>query len=195
MVNFKNILLISILTAVMVLSISNTVLAKEYTGGKWKYDKYMDESYKDFYIKKGKTSYNVFVSYDYYKDRYWININNIPKGSQDVCHGHNKEIIKKNGKYYVGTKYKYDYKKQDFVVYSYKPVKKIIKKPINIKIKVKMTDYKYFAMKTKYKIYNIKTKRNDFNNYYYQKKTKTLHYTIGTGFYLPKFCRFESIIV
>ncbi|WP_080460528.1 hypothetical protein [Methanobrevibacter arboriphilus] len=194
MTNFKKITIILIITVLMALCLANTVMAKEYTGGKWKYDKYNEDIYKDFYIKKGKTQYNVHVSEDYYKDKYWVGISNIPKGSRDVSHGHKNEIIKKNGKIYVGTKYKYDYKKQDFVVYNYKLVKKIIKKPINLKIKVKMTDFKY-SLKTKYKTYHVKTKPKFYTNYYYHPKTKTLHYTIGTGVYLPKYCRFESIIV
>ena len=193
-------MLIVSLTLLIAFTVINSINAKEYTGGKWKYDKYSDGYYKDFTIKKGKTKYNIDVSYNsdnnYNEEgRWFVGINNIPQGSIDVCHGHKKEIIKKNGKYYVGTKYKYDYKKQDFVVYDYKRVKKIIKKPINIKIKVKMTDFKYFSMKTKYKTYYVKTKPKYYTNYYYHPKTKTLHYTIGTGFYLPKYYRFESIIV
>lgn len=42
----------------MALCLANTVMAKEYTGGKWKYDKYNEDIYKDFYIKK-KVKHNI----------------------------------------------------------------------------------------------------------------------------------------
>ncbi|RBQ22666.1 hypothetical protein ALNOE001_16230 [Candidatus Methanobinarius endosymbioticus] len=97
----------------MAMKIANIVFAKEYTGGKWKYNKY--GSYKDFIISKDGSKYDVSVYSD--EDGKSISITqHQPKGLwYDVCHGHEKEIINKNGKHYVGMNYKHDYKKQNFV--------------------------------------------------------------------------------
>ena len=196
--NFKKITIILIITTLIVLCLSNTVMAKEYKG-KLKYDKNTHESYYGFDIKKENQKYSVYVNYvfdnDYSEEGRWrVNIARyIPeKNTRDVSHGHKKEIIKKNGKIYVGTKYKYDYKKKDFVVYDYKLVKKI-HKSFKIKLKVKMTDFKYFSMKTKYKTYIIKGKY--YTNKYYNFKTKELYYTTQKSFYLPRMYIFESIII
>ena len=201
MTNFKKITIILIITTLIVLCLANTAMAKEYKG-KLKYNKYTDESYYDFNIKKGKTEYHVHANYDFDNDyseegRWYISIDNQLKGSQDAYPEWKKGIIKKKGKTYVATKYKYDYKKQKVVLYNYKLVKKIIKKqPVKLKIKVKMTDFKYFSMKTKYKTYNVKL-RSGFSQqtYYYHPKTKTLAYIKGTSFYLPRMYGLKSIII
>lgn len=200
MTNFKKIILILIITTLMILCLTNTVMAKEYKG-KLKYNKYTDETYYDFYIKKGKTQYHVHANYDFDNDysesgRWYISIDNKLKGSKDAYIEWKNGIIKKKGKTYVATKAKYDYKKELPILYNYKRVKKIIKKqPIKLKIKVKMTEFKYFSMKTKYKTYTLKL-RSDFSQQscYYHPKTKTLYYIRGTSFYLPRMYGFKSII-
>lgn len=68
----------------------------------------------------------------------------------------------------------------------------LLKKPINLKVTVKMEKYTYNGLQEFTKTFTVKAKQ--WNNYYYNKKTKTLYYNIQTSINLPKYCTFKSII-